>query len=317
MIGAALNRLRPLDVAQAQRSDVCYPAVAVPGPTGSRRGAETRLQGDILVCEKTVDSRILARSPLSCYIATREETSCKSGDKDREDFRTHPEMRAGGTHMAESQTGIDTLQVGGLLRRLRRRRQDRLRDIAARAQRMPKSQREAIGGNTAYFSRLERGKVELKPEQLRALARAYEVDLLLLLPCLSVPVQGSLSLTLSSDFVRSSLLDHAADSSGATYGVPLRRLHGTDLEMLRLSLEPSGRSRSHSHPGEELLLLVSGENVEVVLEQTGVRGQLARDSIFQFDSSQQHFVENRGTHTVVILVIRNRRQYLQVTQPST
>jgi len=105
--------------------------------------------------------------------------------------------------------------------------------------------------------------------------------------------------------------DAARNASGATYQVPRVRLAGTDIELLCLSLRPGGRSRQHSHEGEELMILLSGKSVNAVFPEHGLRGVLAPHAVFHFDATQQHFVENSGDKQARILIIRNRRTALR------
>jgi len=91
---------------------------------------------------------------------------------------------------------------------------------------------------------------------------------------------------------------------GCGYAVPQFRLEGTDPAFVRLDLEPASHTISHSHPGDELLLVLHGE-IEVRLENSGLRTSIGRGDYVHFCSEQPHSAWNLSQRErAVVLVVR-------------
>jgi quercetin dioxygenase-like cupin family protein len=90
----------------------------------------------------------------------------------------------------------------------------------------------------------------------------------------------------------------------ATYLVPTEYLGGTeDVQIVYLEIQPGGWSDTHAHPGDELLVVLDGE-IEVRLENSGLRTPIGRGQYIHFYAEQTHSVLNNSSRPARAFVIR-------------
>ena len=196
------------------------------------------------------------------------------------------------------------LSLGELLSLHRKSRGLSLRDIQERArslQGLPKK----LGRSAAYFSKLESGRAKVQPELLEHLAKIYEIDSLLLTLNLPEPVSQAVHLDIEADFRDAPWQDPR--TKGAEYSIASYRLANSDLVLVFLTLRPGGRSRpEHWHPGDEVVKVERGEVVLVFPQlPRGEREKAVhRGQLIHFDSTLEHYVENRSSKTAKMFIVR-------------
>ena len=140
--------------------------------------------------------------------------------------------------------------------------------------------------------------------QARSLADLFGVHTLMIDPIFAEQVDEScLVLSLESDFLpvgdpRDHQYGHLVE-----YRVPWKRLLGSEALLGGLVLKPGGKSDVHSHPGDELMLVLSGE-VVLNIHSTGVSTSLQEGDYAHFYAEQTHSAENRSTEKAELLIIR-------------
>ena len=194
--------------------------------------------------------------------------------------------------------------LGELLSVHRRRRGVSLRDIQERARSLAGLPRN-LGRSTSYFSNLEAGRTRIRPDWLEHLAKIYEIDGLLMMLNLPEPVSQAVQLDIRADFRDAPWQD--SRTKGAEYAIPRYRLANSDLVLVFLTLKPGGRSRQdHSHPGDEVVKVERGE-VALVFPQwprDGCERYLRTGQLLHFDSSLEHYVQNRGKRAAKLFIVR-------------
>jgi transcriptional regulator with XRE-family HTH domain len=159
-----------------------------------------------------------------------------------------------------SEGGSDVpLTLGELLGLHRKARRLSLRDIQKRARSLRHLPKQ-MGRSMGYFSNLEAGRTQPRPEWLEHLAEVYEIDGLLLMFNLPEPVSEAVQLDIDVDFKDAPWTD--PKTRGTAYSIASFRLANSDLALVFLTLQSGGRSRpGHSHPGDEVVKVESGEAV--------------------------------------------------------
>jgi len=94
----------------------------------------------------------------------------------------------------------------------------------------------------------------------------------------------------------------------AQYRTPSCCLSGADsVAIVRLRLEPKGHSDTHSHPGDELMLVLKG-SVDVLLLNSGLRARLNPGDFIHFHSEDEHCALNASDQVPAeLLIVRLRR----------
>lgn len=196
------------------------------------------------------------------------------------------------------------LSLGELLSLHRRSEGRSLKDIQDKARSL-EGLPGKLGRSAAYFSNLESGRVRVQPEMLEHLARIYEIDGLLLMLNLPEPVSQAVHLDSKADFRHAPWQD--PQTRGAEYAIAKYRLADSDLVLVFLTLKPGGRSRpQHCHPGDEVVKVEKGEVVMVFPQQPreGRERHLQKGQLLHFDSSFEHYVENRSSKPAELFIVR-------------
>jgi len=196
------------------------------------------------------------------------------------------------------------LSLGEVLGLHRRSKGLSLRDIQDRARSLQGLPRK-LGRSAAYFSNLESGRAKVQLELLEHLASIYEIDGLLLMLNLPEPVSQVVHLDSKADFRHAPWQD--PQTRGAEYAIARYRLADSDLVLVFLTLKPGGRSRpQHWHPGDEVVKVEKGDVVMVFPQQPQqVRERhLHKGQLIHFDSSFEHYVENRSAKLAELFIVR-------------
>lgn len=152
--------------------------------------------------------------------------------------------------------------------------------------------------------------IDLSPSDLERIADAYGIPRLMLDPLLSrridVPclIQQRAEFTPVGTHPGAKLFGEHAD-----YLRPRDRLRGTvEVAVVLLTIKPGGRSDTHDHPGDELMIVLDGE-VEIRLENSGLWTRLHKHDYIHFYAEQTHSAWNVSTSDVTVLVVRFYQLY--------
>lgn len=156
-----------------------------------------------------------------------------------------------------------------------------------------------------HLKKLEKGNLKDERElyAILPLADAYDIPYLMLDPLISEVCTGHCLLERLPDFHVTSLEDRPHYGRDSVYGVPRKRLSGTDAAFVRLRLDPGGRSDTHDHPGDELLFVLDG-TLEVRADNYGLRTPLGAGDYIHFYAEQPHSAWNVSTETAKAIIIR-------------
>ena len=150
--------------------------------------------------------------------------------------------------------------------------------------------------------------------EMRSLTKCLGIHPLMLDPLLSEPVATDYLGLALGDFIAPEKPEDESHGHRAQYAVPAKRLKGSDASLVYLALEPTGRSDIHHHPGDEFLLVLDGD-VEVRLQDSGLRAKLRQGEAIHFHAEQTHSAinlsENNPAHLFII------RFYQMETTPNS
>lgn len=143
----------------------------------------------------------------------------------------------------------------------------------------------------SYFHRLQNGVCRPDASELPHLARAYEIQPLLLLDYLYPTSSAAVQFQFSGDF--GGLVQAPVEYSpkGSKYQVARRRLAHSPVSMSFVRLDARGATSFNRHPGSELIIPLAGK---LRIDFTDMHAQLnANDCLLvHFDSSERHCVRN-------------------------
>ncbi|MHC4742008.1 MAG: cupin domain-containing protein [Planctomycetota bacterium] len=138
------------------------------------------------------------------------------------------------------------------------------------------------------------------------LARAYGLSPVMFDPLMSRVVDDDFLLHRpgDNDIERFDRGDADFYGSGMTYRIPRTRLQkAQNIAFVDLEIEPAGESKSHFHPGDELLIVEAGP-IEVWLEDTGLRVSVKKGEFIHLDAGQLHKVVNPTNEKAKVFLIR-------------
>jgi quercetin dioxygenase-like cupin family protein len=138
----------------------------------------------------------------------------------------------------------------------------------------------------------------------RAIAEAFDIHTLLLDPLRSKALPVShLPLDLQGDFFEFVGSAGRADEERRTYSVPYGRLEGSGVSFVTLKLKPRAQSDLHEHPGDELVLCLSGE-IDVVFPDTGFTNRLREGEFMHYYAEQRHGAVAAGKSGAELFIVR-------------
>ena len=138
--------------------------------------------------------------------------------------------------------------------------------------------------------------------EMRGLCKHLEIHPIMLDPLLAEEkVEDCLGLNLGEFIVPPPAGDETYGQN-ALYAVQPKRQQGTDVNLVYVRLNPSGRSDIHHHPGDEIILPLEGE-VEIRLHDSGMRVELRAGQMVHFHSEQTHSVLNKSDKSPAFLLI--------------
>jgi quercetin dioxygenase-like cupin family protein len=203
-----------------------------------------------------------------------------------------------------------------LLRSFRQARNEPLETaatrLAAELKRDPESARYAKsqvrelfqkGGIDALEDAVD-GAIEISYSDCDLLSYGYGVHPLLMDSLLSKSTNELVLLKPSENFFIVGEEGERSYGVKARYGVPVQSLEdASSVSIVHLRLDPKGFSDTHSHPGDELLLVLTG-SAEVLLLDTGLRTRLNSGDYLHFYAEHEHFAINSETEPAEMLVVR-------------
>ena len=189
----------------------------------------------------------------------------------------------------------------------------RFRDVTAR-HKSNRAYQDAVRlmGSTAstqksHFSAIEDGGLTdlVQLGAAYAIADAYDVPFLMVDPLLSKPIDSEWlvqSWKRGIEVVKVRMPgDH--DGNGCVYQVPNERLLSSgETAFLTLTLQPpAGHSNTHSHPGDELMVVMKGR-IQVKLNDYGPPIQLKEGEFVHFYAEQPHSAHAVGGPATVFVI---------------
>lgn len=172
---------------------------------------------------------------------------------------------------------------------------------------------------------VDRGVIELEERGLagqtvympdvQLLADAYHIPELMLDPARSKPVERSMSIYGSPDFLQLEQEDALFYGDGTQYFIPESQICETEsIAIVRLRLDGGemrlkqkkdspAHSDSHSHPGEEILFVEDGE-LEMRFVESGLYTRLGKEDFIHFDASLGHGAWNLSPHASTCSIVR-------------
>ena len=195
-----------------------------------------------------------------------------------------------------------SLSLGDFLREQRKPTGKTLEDIAEKAKQIEVP--EVMGTSLAYFSRLERGEIDIKPEYGEILSQLYDVDTLLLISIMPRQTEGVISLKKDKRPENTeTFVDLKAER--VVYYVPNRRLSGSSVTVSFLSIESQGATRRHDHyPSHNEILINETGTVIIYFPDDDWRYTLEPGDIIQFKAGHSHYIKNIGSGIAKLIVIK-------------
>jgi len=169
------------------------------------------------------------------------------------------------------------------------------------------SRNRSLNYSRSKFDRIHQGRSPVPTNELKELASVYELEPVLLYHYLASSHRSAISVRDHNESEDHRVNDwwevpkSAIHVSGARYWIPKRKLADTSITVARLLLGSGSSSPDNSHPGNEILLPLSGEfNVCFGDAKIDLReGQFAH-----YHSTVSHRVDNVGKEKSEMLVIR-------------
>lgn len=161
-------------------------------------------------------------------------------------------------------------------------------------------QQRGVRGLEDASSLLAGKEVSITLDELQWLADGYQVKRILFDPVLSKPVANCVSSP--SDAIQ---VDGGHEGMLAKYLTPNSALDDSESQtaIAFAEIAKDGKSDLHHHTGEELIAVLRGD-VEVMFPDSGLSARLTQHDHCHFNSTQKHFVANRGDQTAVLLAVR-------------
>ena len=162
-----------------------------------------------------------------------------------------------------------------------------------------------------FLTKLEHARLPnetISLPNVKPLAAAYGIHALMFDSLLAEPVRGNFLLHHSKtkdDFVRFDRLgSETIYGKGVRYYIPHRKLYGSyHITIVYLEIETNGSTIRHYHYGDEFLYVEDGE-IELLLENTGLRAKVKAGEFVHYEGGQSHRVCNNGNRAAKIFLIR-------------
>jgi len=102
---------------------------------------------------------------------------------------------------------------------------------------------------------------------------------------------------------------------GLCYRIPKHRLSGADLGVATIELQPGAVIPASSHPGHEILILMSGKAHIVIGDVAGLYPLESGANLAHFESRRAHTIEDRagGANPTKLLVLRCYRSQVEAS----
>jgi hypothetical protein len=164
-----------------------------------------------------------------------------------------------------------------------------------------RAQNQGLRFRRGHFDRLHHGEATLEREELRDLAKVYEVEPMLLFDFLFPALRNAVVVRRPEDWRL--LPAEFLGCPGVNYYSPCRRLSDSDISIAMVEFTRAAGTPVNRHPGHELLLPLEG-HLEVRFGDTRT-GISAGEHLFaHYHSRGEHQVANVGEDPARALVIR-------------
>lgn len=173
--------------------------------------------------------------------------------------------------------------VGGILRRLRRRHKLSLQDVAKRS-----------GLSQSFLSALERNTTDIALGRLAKLAAVFDCDIASFL---------GFSARFSTPYFLTKL-DRFDIDRGAGIAYEALRVPGVDFEIDVMSFAPGAGARPLSHEGVDVVLVTEGE---IVLTVSGVEYHMGAGDCCTYSAGYEHQIRNAGDRTAHVIGLTTGR----------
>lgn len=174
--------------------------------------------------------------------------------------------------------------VGGILRRLRRRHNLSLQEVAARS-----------GLSQSFLSALERNTTDIALGRLARLAQVFDCDIASFL---------GFSARFSSPYFLTKL-DRFSVDRGPNIAYEALRVPGVDFEIDVMDFEPHAQFATPSaHEGVDVVLVLSGE---VVLSVAGIEYHMHPGDCATYSAGYEHGIRNAGDEAARVIGLTTGR----------
>lgn len=173
---------------------------------------------------------------------------------------------------------------------LREHREDRKESLSIVIERVKKDLKinTVLPTDPNWYRRVEDGKQLVELTSIPALAIAYDIELSHLQALAASPEFNIIHLRPKEDFEGIPLLK--PEVKGTSYRVPRAKLAGSTTVVIEATISKNGASLLHSHPGEEIIIVLKGKIIMKFPEMTGWLKSvpLSEGEILHFDSTILH-----------------------------